>query len=254
MQSFWEKIQEARKIAQNFQEEGPKRSWYEMAVRRLSIYVSYFCYRAGVKANTITVITSLFIFIGGLCYFPRNIYINIVGIVLLMLMYLLDAVDGEVARLRDECSVLGIYLDYITHHTASPMFTLAFGMHVYFLDKSYVTLALALALYSIYHWYRGAASSSRAALFKVGYRGSWQKDKTVKKKGFFGMRMIGHLARTLFSICAVVLTGLCIVSSYFIGTEILYIYLYAYVGLSALALMGMLWRDTSKLSKVEQIQ
>ena len=252
MENFKEKISKAREIAQDPRVRCGSHTAYQTLLRRISIYVSYFLCRLGITANQVTVFMGLCSIIGGLCYFPRNIYVNIAGILLIQLDSFLDLVDGEVARLRNESSVVGVYLDFAAHQTGIPLFALGFGMHLYFLDRSVFTLLMTLLFYSIFHLHRAMTTTSRAALFAVGYKGSpdWKRDKTANKRTSLWPNIFVILGRSLFTSYATTLTGVCLVASYFAGTTILYMYLITYTILAALALMSMILRDILKLNKI----
>jgi phosphatidylserine synthase len=92
--------------------------------------------------------------IGSLCYVPRNIYVNIIGIVLFQLSYFWDTVDGEIARLRKQSSLFGIYLDQVSHIVIEPLFCATIGIHLYLLQPCTANLLVALMLYSGWHWLR----------------------------------------------------------------------------------------------------
>ena len=44
----------------------------------------------------------------------------IIGSCLLILQHTLDAVDGEIARYKNQCSLRGVYLDHLTHYITEP--------------------------------------------------------------------------------------------------------------------------------------
>ena len=149
--TFREKIKESRAIAQTCRiEEGG--THYACFLRRFSIYVSFFFWKIGLTANQATYLMIAVCILGSLCYVPHNIYINIAGIFLFHLWYFLDCVDGEVARLRNECSLVGIYLDQVGHIVANPLFAAALGVHLYLLEPGLSSILVTLLLYSGWHW------------------------------------------------------------------------------------------------------
>lgn len=67
--------------------------------------------RLGISPNAITV-ASIFIGIAaGVCFYPSNIWINIGGLLLLMLANSFDSADGQLARMTRQYSQLGRILD-----------------------------------------------------------------------------------------------------------------------------------------------
>ncbi|MCH5221596.1 MAG: CDP-alcohol phosphatidyltransferase family protein [Muribaculaceae bacterium] len=67
-----------------------------------------------VTPNAVT-IASIFIGIaGGICFYPTNIWINIIGILLLIWAGVYDCTDGMLARLTGQHSQLGRFLDGIS--------------------------------------------------------------------------------------------------------------------------------------------
>lgn len=81
--------------------------------------------RLGVTPNAVT-IASIFIGVGaGICFYPTNLWINIIGILLLIWANSYDSADGQLARLTGQYSPLGRILDgmagdmwFITIYTA----------------------------------------------------------------------------------------------------------------------------------------
>lgn len=145
--SFSEKICEARKIAQK-----PRLllagSWYSKYVmRRFSIYFSYFFWKVGVSANALTVASGVAGLLGSLCIALDNPRLTLLGAVLWQIWFLLDDVDGEVARLRSQPSLLGAYLDELTHILVNPTFCLALGIHVCLKSLSAINILATIILY-----------------------------------------------------------------------------------------------------------
>lgn len=68
--------------------------------------------------------------------------LSVYGVLLLYLSFLLDKVDGEIARFRNEYSRYGKLLDEIYHLAPQPLVYVALGIHVY--GKTGNTLALML--------------------------------------------------------------------------------------------------------------
>ena|GEM_PF-2457631 len=163
------KIKDARETAQKTRVAAGAISWYARHfVHSFSIYISYTLAKLGVSANLVTVISGLAGLCGSLCMIPRNLYCNLAGAVLWQLWYILDCVDGEVARLSDKCSLLGVYLDEITHIIVNSTFVLALGLHVWFAEPSTLNLLAAIVIYSAWHWKREIQRLMKATLVVKG--------------------------------------------------------------------------------------
>lgn len=79
--------------------------------RRLGWMWALIARRLGITPNAIT-IASIFLGVGaGICFYPVNIWINIAGLLLLILANSFDSADGQLARLTHNYSPLGRILD-----------------------------------------------------------------------------------------------------------------------------------------------
>ena len=125
-----ENIQELRKICQL-----PRRevdTWHGRHVcRPFSIYITRVAILLGISANTVTLI---FFIIGLLAcvFFMLGTGIGfLAGALTLQFWYLMDMVDGEVARYRKETSATGSYFDKMVHYAvnASIFFSLGYGIY-----------------------------------------------------------------------------------------------------------------------------
>jgi len=95
--------------------------------RKVSIYITWLLLRTPVSANQVTLL-SLAVMLGGLaCIAAGTAALLAVGVALLLLAYILDCCDGEVARYRNQTSLRGEYLDALVHATTIPAMFLAAG-------------------------------------------------------------------------------------------------------------------------------
>ncbi|MGA1823451.1 MAG: CDP-alcohol phosphatidyltransferase family protein [bacterium] len=90
-------------------------SFYDKIFRTLSRYVSLVLIRAGFSPNLVTLCSMLAGIVGGVffCFDHRSTYIA--GACLMLMFFLLDYCDGELARYLDEQTMSGNYLDYMSH-------------------------------------------------------------------------------------------------------------------------------------------
>lgn len=87
-----------------------------------------------ITPNAVT-IASIFLGVaGGLCFYPPNIYINIIGILLLVGAGIYDCADGMLARLTGQKSELGRFLDGI----AGDFWFLAIYLAIIFRTNNFV--------------------------------------------------------------------------------------------------------------------
>lgn len=63
----------------------------------------------------------------GLCFTAGTLPGRIVGVMLFFLYIILDAVDGQLARARDDCTLKGAYLDKMGHYVVYPFVSAAIG-------------------------------------------------------------------------------------------------------------------------------
>ena len=101
-------------------------------MRPLSLYLTYLALRLGLTANQVTVLQTLAGLAGAALFaFPSNT-MAVAGILLMQFGYMLDNVDGEVARFRRQVSITGKFLDTIGHELVVPSMYFGLGVGTYF--------------------------------------------------------------------------------------------------------------------------
>jgi len=101
-------------------------------IRPLSLYITYVALRLGLTANQVTVLQTIAGLAGAVCLGFPWATMALLGIALLQFGFVLDNVDGEVARFRKQVSVTGKYLDSIGHEIVIPAMYFALGAGAYF--------------------------------------------------------------------------------------------------------------------------
>jgi phosphatidylglycerophosphate synthase len=99
--------------------------------RPISLRLSWVLLKSGVTPNPITYLQILVGLLG--CYVIYAMHDSIsllIGILLLHFAYVLDCVDGEIARATQAESIQGIFLDKFAHAITMPAIFLAVGTHV----------------------------------------------------------------------------------------------------------------------------
>jgi len=132
-------IAELRRIAQP-REYSP--SVTDRPYRAVSIFLSLPLARAGATPNGITIAWILVGLIGVAAFLVEGWAAHVVGALLLQLSYLLDFVDGEVARLTDRRSLTGGFLDLLGHGVIKASLPLAVGAAASW-QTGYTPLAVA---------------------------------------------------------------------------------------------------------------
>lgn len=115
--------------------------WAHIAIRPLSFYLTPFFVNRGIGANTVTGIglVVLIVALTAVLAAPVESGLLIVGAVLVNVWYLLDFVDGNVARYTDSDSTFGAFFDWyvgIIYHAGLP---LCIGVSVY-LSEAFAVL------------------------------------------------------------------------------------------------------------------
>lgn len=151
-------IREAREIGQFPRVNKSDEHWYsKYFVRYFSIYISYAFFKLGISANFVTILMGVAGLAGSLCIVFSNLWLTLAGAFLWQLWFVLDCVDGEVARLNNKLSQVGVFYDKLTHIIVNSTFVLAMGLHVYFAEPSNIAIIFAITVYSAWHWRREIA-------------------------------------------------------------------------------------------------
>jgi len=114
-------IEEVRRIGQPMEIVGPKAGepgrYY---LRRISPYVTVTALRLGISANHLTVIMGITGIVSALA-FQLSGYFAMTGFVGIQIYLLFDCVDGEIARVRKQESIIGLYLDRLWHYVVEAL-------------------------------------------------------------------------------------------------------------------------------------
>ena len=94
--------------------------WARLYGRRLSWPVTRLALKTPLSANAISVLSIVVGAGGGACFAARSVPWNLAGVLLLLLSWVLDCVDGEVARARGQTSLDGEFIDACRHQIVCP--------------------------------------------------------------------------------------------------------------------------------------
>ena len=100
-----------------------KADWYgRYFIWKISAPITYLLVRTPISANQVTVIQEIIGTIGAIMLAVPSIKIMLLGIFLIQFGFILDCVDGEVARYKGQSSVRGVFLDLIGHQIVIPFY------------------------------------------------------------------------------------------------------------------------------------
>ena len=105
--------------------------WARLYVRRLSWPVTWLVLQTPLSANTVSVISIAVGAAGGLCFAFNSAAWNIAAVALLLLSWIFDCVDGEVARARGQTSLDGEFIDACRHQIVCPAVFAGITLGVY---------------------------------------------------------------------------------------------------------------------------
>ena len=110
-----------------------------------SIYLTRLALLLGVTANTVTMVSVLSSVVGSLGFLSTDPRVRLAGCALILWGYLLDLVDGEVARFRTGRGTLdasGMFADYVGHVLHNPLLFVCWSVGVYLVTGASVALWL----------------------------------------------------------------------------------------------------------------
>ncbi len=120
-----------------------------------SWYGRYFAYPAGIRitqhlidtnitANQVTVAGILIGILGAISIAFGSFASALFGVALLQFGFVLDGVDGQLARFRKQSSVKGVFLDTLNHRIINLLMPLSFGLMVFNITNNFPLLLLAI--------------------------------------------------------------------------------------------------------------
>ncbi len=118
-------------IRKNLQYKGYGQFLNDHFMALFSPYITRLCIKFGVIPNYVTLAMVVFGVIGAFFYLFPSLPLKILGIVFIYLWYLMDVVDGEVARATKQFSKYGKEFDYTAHVIDHPCYTIAFTITVF---------------------------------------------------------------------------------------------------------------------------
>ncbi len=119
-------------ITKGYTKEKKRRSsfWAKFVSRPLSFPITYILINIGVSANSVS-IASMLIALLSCVLITFNGTIAYIGVGLFVFWHILDCVDGNIARTKNESSYGGAFLDAVSGYIAPAFVYLAVGTHAY---------------------------------------------------------------------------------------------------------------------------
>lgn len=124
-------------------------NWMARRVSRpLALRVTWIVLPWGLSAHAMTGLAMLTAAASAVAFGYGSLSSWVLGAALLQLWYLLDHVDGQLARFHGAASLDGVQLDYLMHHVVNLIvpWGLAFGLAGRPLDATWLMLGLAFSL------------------------------------------------------------------------------------------------------------
>lgn len=141
------KLQEAmtlKQIADRCHREKRSQPAWHYVHRRLSLPLTWLLFRMPVSPNFVSAMMLVLGIVGSALLVPVNGTINIVGFVCYYLAFLMDKVDGDLARLRGQVGPRGMIVDHAYHRLTMFVFFTAMGIHYYLLTSNVYGLCAAM--------------------------------------------------------------------------------------------------------------
>ena len=113
---------------------------------KFSIHITKFFLKVGISANVVTVMATIIAIIGSIFIGTTNFTLVILGIFLIEFHFVLDIVDGEIARLNLSPKPSGTYLDLISHFIASPIIWMGFTIGLFSINQDIWSIIIGMTL------------------------------------------------------------------------------------------------------------
>ena len=118
--------------------------------RKISIWLTFFLKDSRVTPNQITACWVIMGIVGSSLLISNHYWVQLFALILLYLAWLLDNVDGELARYRQCFSISGNFMDLLGHQTIPPMIFISLGIHYLLLPESPLFIIIAAMLAAVW--------------------------------------------------------------------------------------------------------
>jgi len=206
-----ESIKELRKICQE------SRLWADTLhgryiCRPLSIYITRLVLFTSLTANHVTMIFFAAGVIASILFLSGSIGLNFLASLILQLWYLLDHVDGEVARYRNTTSLVGIFMDEMVHYIVHPLIFICIGIGQFLVNQNVIFIMLSIPA-SLAMILIPLVQVMREKVFQKNEPINNSKTESIVKQTSYGVRLFSILhSSCTFSIVMDIITIFSIVS------------------------------------------
>ena len=122
-----------------------EKSWFaRYYVYHVSIRLTWLLLKTNITANQVTIIGILIGVLGAISIAYGTLTSALVGTILLQIGFILDGVDGQIARYNGQSSVQGVYLDILNHRILNPLMPLSMGLMVFMNTDNFPLLLLTI--------------------------------------------------------------------------------------------------------------
>jgi len=105
-------------------------------LRDAALPITWLLLHTPITANQVTTLSLVIGLLGMVCVSAPATSSFLLGVVLIQVWYLLDHVDGQIARYRKTASLTGRFFDFMTHHVIHGVIYFSLGFYVYLLGGS----------------------------------------------------------------------------------------------------------------------
>ncbi len=138
-----ESIKELNKLCQkpHYKEVG---NWMVRHILRdAALPVTWLLLHTSITANQVTLVSLIVALIGIFLMALPSTQMFVAGTFLLQLWYLLDHVDGQIARYRKTACLSGRFFDFIMHHLIHGALFFALGVYYFYMTSQFFYIILA---------------------------------------------------------------------------------------------------------------
>jgi hypothetical protein len=173
--------------------------------RHFSIYVTWLFVKLNISADQASLLMILTGLAGAALLIPHLLWLNIIGVFMVIFTEVLDCVDGEVARWTKKSSFKGLYLDLVNHVLCNAPLTAICAPHLYVLTRQDKYLVLAFLGYAMAQIKLGLAEEYRRIATQISESDSTNRNRaqpsasnlrqsTLKSKLFTAAKWLFHMS------------------------------------------------------------
>lgn len=134
--------------------------WARCFSRPLSFPITYVLINLGISANIVSIMSILVVIMACVLLSFKGFYSTLSGVIMILMWHVLDCVDGNIARVKNESSYIGEFVDAVSGYTASTFVFIATGMAAYHTTELF-------AEYKYMFIFMGAIASSSETLARL---------------------------------------------------------------------------------------